>query len=367
LNSPAVRLLAAGWALMWAGVSLAGNAAGVAENNPAENGLPGVSSQIRELLDVAVKARQLGDREREFGALAQVLDLDSSHSNTHARLAEMTGLAQPVVDPEGLDPVELALQHPYDPRALVAAAAWLERADRTEGALEFLERAVWLADLDPEAGLAALRGLRKLNQAWRGRRIVPVHVHADASIRARYGWQFRMRTLWLSVSTTLDSVLETRFVPVVIDGFEVGEESDNLDAIHEAFVKNTPAPSDGILAAMTEQAVSESAIESKEGVAEFLGRSLAVRVSAGATESRVLAHEVLHLYGAIHVLDGVDTLMNPTGSSLVLDRPSIRIVRALRFREFGEGGIEENILPSVALRETVNAYRAALSVNLSMR
>jgi hypothetical protein len=295
------------------------------------------------------------------------LDLDSTHPSAHARLAAITGLASAVLKPEGLDPVEQALRHPYDPRALVAAAAELERSSRIDEALEFLERAVWLADVDPHSGLVALRRLKELSEPWRRRRIVPVHVHADSMIRARDGWRFRMRTLWLSVSSTLDEVLETRFVPVAIGGYEVGESPADLDSIHEAFRTSTPAPAEGILAAVTERAIPDGVDLAKKGVAEFLGRSLVVRVPAGATKSRVLAHEILHLYGAIHVLDGVDTLMNPTGTSLVLDAPSIRIVRALRGRGFGAGGIEENVLPWINLTEAVDAFRVALSVNLNMR
>jgi hypothetical protein len=176
-----------------------------------------------------------------------------------------------------------------------------------------------------------------------------------------------MRTLWLSVSSTLDEVLETRFVPVVIGGFQVGESPADLDSIHEAFRTSTREPAEGILAAVTERAIPDGVSVAKKGVAEFLGRSLVVRLPADASKSRVLAHEILHLYGAIHVLDGVDTLMNPTGTSLVLDAPSLRIVRALRVRGFGPGGIEENVLPWIDLAEAVGAYRAALSVNLGMR
>jgi hypothetical protein len=238
---------------------------------------------------------------------------------------------------------------------------------RIDEALEFLERAVWLADVDPQSGLTALRRLKELSEPWRRRRIVPVHVHVDASIRARDGWLFRMRTLWLSVSTTLDEVLETRFVPVMIGGFQVSESSSDLDSIHEVFLTSTPPPAEGILAAVTERAIPDGVGLAKKGVAEFLGRSLVVRMPADASKSRVLAHEILHLYGAIHVLDGVDTLMNPTGTALILDAPSLRIVRALRGRGFGPGGIEANVLPWIDLTETVDAYRAALSVNLGMR
>jgi hypothetical protein len=165
----------------------------------------------------------------------------------------------------------------------------------------------------------------------------------------------------------LDGVLETRFVPIVIGSFEVGDSPGDLDSIYQAFRASTVAPSEGILAAMTEQAIPAGKAAGKNGVAEFLGRSLIVRVPAGASQSRVLAHEILHLYGAIHVLEGVDTLMNPIGASLVLDKPSIRIVRALRARGFGSSGMEANLFPHIDLAEAVNAYRTALSVNLIMR
>jgi hypothetical protein len=162
-------------------------------------------------------------------------------------------------------------------------------------------------------------------------------------------------------------VLETRFVPVAIDSFESGDVPNDLDQIHQSFVAHHDAPDEGILAAVTERAIPVGPGVFKKGVAEFLGRSLVVRLEPRATQSRVLAHEILHLYGAIHVLDDVDTLMNPAGTSLLLDGPSIRIARALRLRAFGPGGIEENVLPWIDLAETVAAYRTALSVNLDLR
>jgi hypothetical protein len=198
-------------------------------------------------------------------------------------------------------------------------------------------------------------------------RVVPVHVYADELIRAQPGWQFEIRTLWLSASSSLDSVLETRFVPITILPFESGDTPNDLDSIHEALLAETHPPAEGIFAAITGRPVPSGDAVYKKGVAEFLGRSLAVRIAPGAIQSRVLAHEILHLYGAIHVLDDVDSLMNPTGDSLALDAPNIRVVRSLWGREFGPGGIEENVLPWIDIGVTVAAYRAALSVNLSLR
>ena len=325
------------------------------------------SGSIESLVDLAEVERRAGNREAEYALLARVLDRDSVHSGAHARLAALTGPA-PARSVAGSDHlVRRAVLHPYDPAALVAAAEALARRGRTDQAVEYLERAVWLADLDPSSAQIAIRQLSRLSDDWRLRRVVPVQVHADELIRARPGWRFRIRTLWLSVSKTLDEVLETRFVPIAIGSFDPGEAPNDLDLIHEIFVSSADAPGEGILAAVTERAIPADPGVFKKGVAEFLGRSLVVRLEPRATQSRVLAHEILHLYGAIHVLDDVDTLMNPAGTSLVLDGPSIRIVRALRSRAFGPGGIEENVLPWVDLAETVAAYRTALSVNLDLR
>jgi hypothetical protein len=206
-----------------------------------------------------------------------------------------------------------------------------------------------------------------LSDEWKRQRIVPVHVHADELIRLQPGWQFEIRTLWLSASSALDSVLETRFVPIAILPFDSGDTPNDLDSIHAAFLAKTRPPAEGIFAAITGRPVPSGDEIYRKGVAEFLGRSLAVRVAPGASQSRILAHEILHLYGAIHVLDDVDSLMNPTGDSLALDASSVQIVRSLRGREFGPGGIEENVLPWIDLGATVAAYRAALSVNLILR
>ncbi len=337
------------------------------ETAALEPEVPTDSSAVAELLRLAEVERRAGDGEAEYGYLAQVIELDSSHSRAHARLAEITGPASTsrIAKPDDL--VFRALKHPYDPKALVAAAGVLAERGDTDRAIAFLERAVWLADLDPAASLAAIRQLYVLSDEWRGHRIVPVHLYADELIRMQPDWQFQLRNLWLSTSAMLDSALETRFVPIAMLPFDLGDTPNDLDSIHEAFLAETRPSAEGIFAVMTGHRVPGDDAVYKKGVAEFIGRSLAVRVAPGAIRSRVLAHEILHLYGAIHVLEGVDTLMNPTGDSLALDAPNIRIVRSLRRREFGPGGIEENVIPYIDLGVTVAAYRAALSLNLSLR
>jgi hypothetical protein len=319
------------------------------------------------LLRIAKAERRAGNQTAEFAYLAQIIEQDNTHSRAHSRLAEMTGRAPASLIPRSDDLVLRAQRYPYDPRALVAGAEALAQRGRDDQAVEYLERAVWLADLDPSAALIAIRRLQVISDDWKRQRVVPVQVHADELIRAQPGWQFEIRTLWLSASTTLDSVLETRFVPIAILPFDAGDAPDDLDSIHEAFLAESSPPAEGIFAAITGRPVPSGDAVYKKGIAEFLGRSLAVRVAPGAIQSRILAHEILHLYGAIHVLDGVDSLMNPTGDSLALDAPNIRVARSLRGREFGPGGIEVNVLPWIDLGATVAAYRSVLSVNLSLR
>jgi hypothetical protein len=319
------------------------------------------------LLRLAIEERRAGNQTAEFAYLAEVIERDNAHSRAHSRLAEMTGRAPTSLIPRSDDLVLRAQRYPYDPRALVAGAEALVQSGRNDQAVEYLERAVWLADLDPSAALIAIRRLQVLSDDWMRRRIVPVHVHADELIRAQPGWQFEIRTLWLSASSALDFVLETRFVPIAILPFEAGDTPNDLDSIHAAFLAETRPPAEGIFAAITGRPVPSGDAVYNKGVAEFIGRSLMVRVAPGSIQSRVLAHEILHLYGAIHVLEGVDSLMNPTSESLTLDASNIRIARSLRGREFGPGGIEKNVLPWIDLSATVSAYRAALSVNLSLR
>jgi len=276
------------------------------------------SKVVRELLRLAKTERRAGNQTAEFAYLAQIIEHDNAHSRAHSRLAEMTGLAPAAPIPRSDDLVIRAQRYPYDPRALVAGAESLLQRGHNDQAVEYLERAVWLADIDPSAALIAIRRLQVLSDEWKRQRIVPVHVYADELIRLQPGWQFEIRTLWLSASSALDSVLETRFVPIAILPFDSGDTPNDLDSIHAAFLAKTRPPAEGIFAAITGRPVPSGDEIYRKGVAEFLGRSLAVRVAPGASQSRILAHEILHLYGAIHVLDDVDSLMNQRAP---LDRP----------------------------------------------
>jgi len=336
-----------------------------ADPNPVE--------PLSSALARAESLRRSSDPAAEVSALIRVLELDPTHPATHARLAEMTGPAPRSGRTTPAAKIQRAFDHPYDPAALLAGGEALAAQGRSTEAIELLEKAVWLADLDPASALDALLKLREWSGAWAARRVVPVHVYADAALRSGAGWRFALRTAWLSASNSLDDVLQTRFVPILIAPFDAAGdvdpdgERDELDALYGQFVATTDPPEEGILALITGRPVSPGPGARKKGVAELLGRSLAVRLDPGASQTRVLAHELLHLYGAIHVLDDLESLMNPTGSSLKLDSGSCRIAQAMARRAFASGGIERNVLPFVELRRATDAYLAALSTNLVFR
>jgi hypothetical protein len=285
----------------------------------------------------------------------------------HGRLMELTGRAppgRPLTTHEALERVQA---HPYDPRALAHAGARLLAEGRGQQAAPLLKKAVWLADLDPAAARRALALLPSVDPVWEKRRAVPVRVFADETVRAEPHWDFRMRLLWLGVSNSLDPVLATRFVPVELRALQSGRGPLRLEPWHERFRLSMARAPAGIVAAFTERPPPQASGTHSLGLAEFLGRYLVVRLEPGRTTSRVLVHEILHLYGAVHISPEVDSLMNPSGASRRIDAANQRIARAVRDRTFQGIGFEGDVLAHADLDEVVAAYEAALSVNMLFR
>jgi hypothetical protein len=228
---------------------------------------------------------------------------------------------------------------------------------------------LWLADTNPSAAAAALDRLPTLDPRWRERRAVPVHVFADETLAAEPGWEFQLRTALLAASNSLEGALGVRFLAVSLRRQELGPlDAASLESVHAAFAARIqPEPPDGILAGFTARPVPAEPGPWKLGLAELLGRRLTVRLSAGAVESRPLAHELLHLFGAIHISGEIDSLMNPDGAELKLDPLNLEIVRTTRDRAFSRGGAERNLLPFVDRDRLIQAYTAALRANLALR
>ena len=196
---------------------------------------------------------------------------------------------------------------------------------------------------------------------------MPVRVFADETLRAQPHWDFRMRLLWLGISNSLDPVLATRFVPVELRALQSGKGPLRLEPWYERFRLSMARAPAGIVAAFTERPPPQASGTHSRGLAEFLGRYLVVRLEPGQTTSRVLVHEILHLYGAVHISPEVDSLMNPSGESKRLDAANQRIARAVRDRTFQGIGLEGDVLAHADLDEVVAAYEAALAVNMLFR
>lgn len=306
-----------------------------------------------------------GDRRRAVPYLEKALAIEPGHPGANAVLAALTGRARNRARslPEAL---KLAGLHPYDPVTLLDAGELLARAGRKDEAIATLEAVVALADLEPGAAKRALALLPEVSRAWRNRRVVAVEVHADSGARALRGWRFRQRSIWAELSRALDPALGTRFVVMRMAEFEDAPAGTPLDTLLNVVAARTSGAPDGIVAAFRGEATPRRP-GGKRGVAHYLGRHLIVRDAPGEAMAQTLAHELLHLYGGVHVLDDLASLMNPSGNSNQVDALNARIGQIMASRAFGADGIERDILARVDLAEAASAYREALRVNLTFR
>lgn len=335
---------------------------------PAPAG-PGTPRICAAWIERAAEAERAGDPAAMRAQLAEAVDRDPACSEAHARLERATGRAAQRAAPDLDAALRIAVSHPYDPYALLAAARSAAEGGRLELASQLLEKVVWLGDVDPGSTAQALDLLAELDPSS-PRRTVPVHVFADASARADEGWRFRVRTRWVDVSRLLARVLGARIVLLGIEPFEPGSAVDVVSGF--AALAEVEAPEYGIVAGMLGEREPDPADGSGErdlrrGAAEFLGRRLLVRFEPGEPGERLLAHEILHLYGAVHVPVTSGSLMNATGDSKVVDAANRRILALTRERVFGPGGVERNLLPALDLAAAINAWGGALQLDLALR
>lgn len=296
--------------------------------------------------------------------LHRALELDPSAPGTHARLFARTGLAprDPVPNATA-EAEELVRAHPYDPwTSLMAARVAPSRAV----AIAHLRWVLVMADLNRAAARSAVRELERLDPETP--RVVPVHLLADETVRAHPGWRFRLRLELKALSEVVDPALQTVFIPFTLrefDGSNVGADLSAISAAGLAALGRPPAR--GIIAVVTERRPPPRRRPARLGQAEFLGRRTTVRLVPDELPSRVLAHEVLHLFGAVHLADRVDSMMNPDGGEWILREPNAAILRETRMRRFGPGGIDANVLPFVDVDATAEAYLAIIRTNLALR
>ncbi len=327
------------------------------------------AAEDAEVLEVAAAVLEARGRSEEAqGLLWRALQSAPRHLAAHTRLLALTGPApRPLpADPDGL--VAAFRAHPYDPAVLLAVGRAAASAGRPARATGYLEAALWLGDRDPVSAREAWRSLQALDPDFARRRRVPVHVLADASLRAREGWAFQVRWLLQRLTADLDGSLGVVFAPVSMGAFDPPVGRGELDPMLAALRSpGAPQPREGVIALLTARPAPPGARRYQLGLAEFLGRRLVARLPAGVERSHTLTHEVLHLFGAMHVNPDIASLMNPSGEAWALDRPNAGIVRVLRGRSFGPGGWEANVFARVELEALAEAYLALVQTNLTLR
>jgi tetratricopeptide (TPR) repeat protein len=313
-------------------------------------------------------SRRAGRVDEARAWLERALAADPDQLEAHTVLLGLTGLAPRRPTRDATEAIRVAERHPYDPWAQLQAARLLLSTGRKDEAVARLASTVWFSDLDPDAGRTGLRLLQQIDARWATRRIVPVHCYADESVTSQPTWRMRARLMWAKTSTTLAPLLDSVFVVTTLSEFSSRGASDVLASIDAAFRAGVARPpSRGILIAVTERPPPRQAGPWRLGQAEYMGRRMVVRLEAGRVESRTLLHEILHLYGGIHIAEDVDSLMNPSGQSLELDPMNRRIVTSLRDRDFGPGGPARNVLPVVDRLELREALEETLRLNLHFR
>ena len=323
---------------------------------------PDSAPALVALADLAI-AR--GDRADAAALLERAFLADPARIDAHQKLADLTGPAPPGA--RG-DPVARADAHPYDAAARLAAGEALLAAGSPGAAREHLESALVLSDLDPAAARRSAALLAQHFDDWRARRVVWVHAYSDEILRADPAWRFQQRIAWLVLSQSLDPVLHTRFLLADLGTFRSEAAGFDLPPIEAAArVQIGALPREGIVAFLTGRPAPRRPGAWKLGQAEFLGRVVTVRVAPREVASRVLAHEVVHLYGGVHVNPDVESLMNPSGHATRLDPQNVAILHALASRRFGPGGLEANVIEAVPLHPAIEAYAGALQLNLALR
>lgn len=319
-------------------------------------------------LGLAAVARRAGDPEGARRQLEAVLERDRMNPEVHQLLFDLTGVAPRTPPASAEASIELADRYPYDLWANARAARILTNNGDYVAATKRFEKVLALADLDFEEAKVVARQIALVDPNWKGRTIVPVHVYADETVRRHPGWRFRVRWLLLNLSVALGDTLNVAFVPGSIDSFDSEGAGDQLEFIAASQRAQSGAgPPNGIIAVFTERRPPQRPGTWKLGQAEFLGRRLVVRLNPDEQSSRTLIHEVLHLYGAMHVTDRIDSIMNPSGDTTKLDPMNARIVASTRSRRFSRRGLQANVLSRIDIDETTAAYLAALRVNLRFR
>ncbi len=330
-------------------------------------GLDPNSAEAR--LGLARCFRGLGDKQSARAELKKAFARNLRTPALQQEFAEITGVARRRSVKSDREAIQLAVDYPFDPWAVFTAGRAAAIAGQPDIAMTYFESTLWLSMADPSMGKLAFGELQRLSPQWRERRLVPVQIWADETVRADPAWLFRSIHLFRNLSHDSDAMVKTVFLPVSRHAFESGDGFPTLANIMQRFYESNPriAPN-GIVIILTERKPPDLRGESwRLGQAEFLGRIMTVRLEPGELRSRVLAHELLHLYGGIHISPETKSIMNPSGGSYTLDPINASIFKTLRNRRFHSTGIENNVFPWIDIAQAADAYEQGVLLNLKYR
>jgi len=320
-------------------------------------------------LGLARCMREQGDTQSARAELEKAFTRNLRTPALQQEFAEITGLAPRRPVQSAKEAVQLASDYPFDPWAVFTAGQAAAKAGQHGIAMSYFESTLWLAMADPNIGRRAFAELQRLSREWRERRLVPVQIWADETVRADPAWLFRTIHLFRNLSHDSDPMVKTVFLPTSRRTFESGEGFPTLanisQRVHDSNQRIAP---NGIVIIFTERKPPDLRGESwRLGQAEFLGRIMTVRLEPGELRSRVLAHELLHLYGGIHISPETKSIMNPSGGSYTLDPINSLIFKTLRNRRFHSTGIKNNVFPWIDIAQAADAYEQGVLLNLKYR
>lgn len=288
--------------------------------------------------------RKQGLREPAIEAFRRVLSLTNNEQQAQEAREALQRMGVPVVETES-SPVSSAGGPEPDP-TLAGAREWLARGRVTE-AVRLLRRLIAEDDNAEEARVL-------LEEVKRGRRLVRVRAVADPVFRSLPDWQSRLQARFQVAASHLSRQVPIDFALVAIGAWEPGASledgglalirdlqqavsDDDVDIVVGFVAQRVEAPPDG------------SRLEIKGytlGLAPcFTGTIIVVEpvAAAGGREWRVqeerlqenLAHELAHLFGAVHVEGNSLMRAGPSGTPILdLDPLNLEVLEACRWVDF---------------------------------
>jgi tetratricopeptide (TPR) repeat protein len=204
-----------------------------------------------------------------------------------------------------------------------------------------------------ESGAEATEAAQLLRELKQGRRLVRVRAAADPVFRSLPDWEARLRARMTAAAGELSRQVELDFALVDVEPWELsGVAEGGMEVVADLRTGVSSTDVDVVIGFLAERREPPAVGERLElrgqtlGLAPcFAGTVVVVEVAASrdGTEWRMpeatlrenLAHELGHLFGAVHVTGESVMRVEPGGSpTLELDALNLEVMRACRWIDF---------------------------------